>query len=271
MKPRRQRGTLWLARAGYAGRGVVFLILGGFAGWAALGHASRPVGTTGALHSLLATPAGWTLAAPTVIGLVCFAAFRALEAIADLHGYGDDLYGALHRAALAAGGLFYAGLAAVAASIVLGWDVARSDDATVRDWTAWLLGMPGGGILVAIAGFATVATGVGLVVSALRQTFKQRVRLEPKPRPYVTAIGIVGMVARAVVFLLVGAFLVFAAVTSDPQQAEGFSGALATIEQQPYGRPLLGATAMGLIAFGLFGVSEALFAVPERKQKKRRR
>ncbi len=272
MKARRMpAGLHWLARAAYAGRGLVFLILGGFAAVAAFGGTAQPVGETGALRSLLGSPAGWALALLIVAGLLCFAAFRALEAGFDLHGYGDNLIGVLRRASLGAAGLFYAGLAIVSASIVLGWHVARSGDETVRDWTAWLLGLPGGAWLVGIAGIATVGAGIGLAVGGLRQSFKQRVKVEPKPRPYIAAIGMVGMLARSIVFVLIGAFLVFAAVTSDPQKAEGFGGALQTIRAQPYGSVLLGAAALGLIAFGLFGMSEALFARPARAPKKRKR
>ncbi len=262
---------LWLMRAGLAGRGLVFLILGGFAGLSAAGSGARPVGTTGALHSLTGSPAGWALAALVIAGMACFALLRATQALFDLHGYGDDLAGIAQRTALGAAGLFYAGLAIVAISIALGWNVERSGNEAVRDWTAWLMGLPGGTALVGLIGLATVATGIGLAIAGAKRSFQRRLRVEPRPRPYVAAIGIAGMVARALVFALIGAFLVFAAVTSDPNQAEGFGGALETVEAQPYGDLLLGAAALGLVAFGLFGLSEALFAKPAKARKHRKR
>lgn len=255
-----RRTLLWIARAGYAGRGSVFLILGAFAGLAALGQGTRPEGTTGALHDLLGTPLGWALGLPIAAGLFCFAAFRAIEAILDVHGYGDDLTGGLRRLALGAAGIFYAGLAIVAASIVLGWNVAGNEDQSVRDWTAWLLGLPGGDWLVGAAGLITVVTGGALAVAGFRASFERRVRVDKEERPYVAALGMVGLVARSLVFVLIGAFLIFAAVRADPNKAQGFGGVLRTLQQQPYGDLLLGLAALGLVAFGLFGLSEAIFA-----------
>ena len=251
---------LWLARAGFAGRGAVFLILGAFAGKAALGLGAQPVGATDALRDLLGSWAGWAIVLAIAVGLLCFAAFRALEAAADVHGYGDDLSGIVRRAGLGAAGLFYAGLAVVAASIVFGWHVAAAGDQQVKSWTAWLLGFPGGAWLVGIAGVITVGAGVGLAIAGLRGSFQRRVRVDGEQRPYVRALGMVGLVGRSVVFVLIGAFLVFAAVTSDPSKAQGFGGALRTIQHQSYGDLLLGVAAIGLLAFGLFGMSEAVFA-----------
>lgn len=254
------RALLWIARAGFAGRGCVFLILGGFALLAALGQGSQPVGTTDALRSLLGSPIGWVVILALAAGLLCFAIFRAIEAVLDVHGYGDAVGGILHRVALGAAGLSYVGLAAIAGAIVLGWNVGQNSDQSVRDWTAWLLSIPGGDWIVGIAGVITVAIGIGLAVSGFRESFKRRVRVDAEPRPYVTALGVIGFIARSVVFVLIGAFLAFAAITADPQQAQGFGGALRTIEGEPYGRLLLGVMALGLSAFGLFGISEALFA-----------
>lgn len=254
------RFLLWLARAGLAGRGVVFLILGGFAASASLGQGSRPVGTTGALHVLIASPAGWAAVVPIAVGLFCFAIFRALEAIFDVHGYGGGLRGGLRRAALGAAGISYVALAVIAAAIVSGWPVATDPDQKVRGWTAWLLSIPGGDWIVGIAGLITVCVGVGLAVGALRGSFNRRLRVDRDQRPYVTALGTVGLLSRAVIFVLIGAFLVFAAVTANPNDAEGFGGALRAVQRQPYGDWLLGITALGFLAFGLFGLGEAVFA-----------
>jgi Domain of Unknown Function (DUF1206) len=43
-----------------------------------------------------------------------------------------------------------------------------------------------------------------------------------------------------------------AALTANPSQARGLSGALRTIEQQPFGPWVLGVVALGLVAYGLY-------------------
>jgi hypothetical protein len=75
----------------------------------------------------------------------------------------------------------------------------------------------------------------------------------------VTALGIFGFLARAFVFAMIGVFLLFAAINSRSSEAKGFAGALGVIQQQPYGAALLGITAAGLLAFGLYGIAEAAY------------
>jgi hypothetical protein len=64
--------------------------------------------------------------------------------------------------------------------------------------------------------------------------------------------GVVGYLARAVVFALVGAFLIRAAIQYDPKEAIGIDGALQKLAGQTPGPLLLGVVAAGLIAYGLF-------------------
>jgi hypothetical protein len=48
-------------------------------------------------------------------------------------------------------------------------------------------------------------------------------------------------------------------VRYEPQKARGLDGALKTLRDQPYGPYLLGAVALGLVAFGLYGLAEAKY------------
>jgi Domain of Unknown Function (DUF1206) len=72
-------------------------------------------------------------------------------------------------------------------------------------------------------------------------------------------IGLVGHLARAVVFGLVGAFLIKAAIEFDPQAAVGLDGALAKLARASYGPFLLGVVAAGLIAFALYSLGDARY------------
>jgi hypothetical protein len=247
----------WIARIGFLGRGIVFLILGGLALWAALGGGTQPVGTSGALNRVISQPAGALLALAIAIGLLCFAALRVVEAVSDVYDYGDDWHGLAQRASLGAAGVFYTALGIAAASIVLAGRYAPNNDQQVRDWTAWALRMPFGAWLVGIAGAIIVAVGLGLAIAGLRGKFKTRLRLHEKGGRFVTVLGVIGFLARSVVFVMIGSFLIFAAFSADPNQAQGFGGALRALRDQPYGDLLLFTAAAGLLAFGIFGVAEA--------------
>jgi Domain of Unknown Function (DUF1206) len=65
-------------------------------------------------------------------------------------------------------------------------------------------------------------------------------------------VGTVGHVARAVVFGLIGVFVIKAALEYNPKEAIGLDGALQKLASAPYGPYLLGLTAAGLIAYGVY-------------------
>jgi hypothetical protein len=78
-------------------------------------------------------------------------------------------------------------------------------------------------------------------------------------RDWAVPLGRAGFAARGIVFLLVGGFLGAAAWHSRSSDVRGLGGALETLQSQPYGWFLLGATAAGLLAFGLFGLVQARY------------
>ena len=65
--------------------------------------------------------------------------------------------------------------------------------------------------------------------------------------------------SRGLVFVIIGAFVVVAAVQAQSSEVRGLGGALQTLQQQSYGWILLAVTALGLFAFGLFGFIQAFY------------
>ena len=78
-------------------------------------------------------------------------------------------------------------------------------------------------------------------------------------RRWIVAIGVVGQVARGIVFALIGVFLVKAAVEYDPHSAVGVDGALRRLQHAPYGSAVLAVVAAGLIVFALYSFSDARY------------
>ena len=143
--------------------------------------------------------------------------------------------------------------------MIMGSDRIGNGDQMTREWTAWLLAQPFGQWLVGAMGIAFIAAGGGVAVTGLRADFKRRLDVSEKKRRIVTDLGIAGFLARAFVLAMIGLFLLFAAIHSRSSEAKGLAGALGVIQQQYYGSALLGITAAGLLAFGLYGIAEAAY------------
>jgi hypothetical protein len=78
-------------------------------------------------------------------------------------------------------------------------------------------------------------------------------------RHWYTPIGVVGHLARALVFLLIGIFVVKAAYEYDPNEAIALDGALRKLAEANYGPLLLSCAAAGLFAYGVFCLVQARY------------
>jgi len=258
MRRARRPYVQWLARAGYAARGLVFVILAAFTAIASIDAHTRPVDGKDALRALLTQPFGSVLLAVLSAGLLCFALWREVQFILDVDRFGSDLKGMARRTVYGAAGLFYLAFASVSLSMLVGVHTTTTDRA-VRDWTRWLLDQPLGEVVVGAIGVAIIVGGVCIGVAGVRAEFRKRIELKAKPRRIVTALGCAGYLTRAAIIGLIGLFLVFAALHANAYEATGLAGALAVVKRQAYGSVLLAVTALGFLAFGAYGLAEALY------------
>ena len=83
--------------------------------------------------------------------------------------------------------------------------------------------------------------------------------MPPQAKRWIGRLGMIGHLARMVVFGLIGVFLIKAAIDYNPNKAVGLDGALAKLTHNSYGPFLLGIVAAGLIAFGLYSLSDARY------------
>jgi Domain of Unknown Function (DUF1206) len=244
-----------LARAGLTARGILYILIGWVAVLVALGHGSHEADQQGALQLLAGKPYGsaslWLLG----IGFAAYALWRLSEAVYGVAGEGNGTAARLKSLGRA---VVYAGLAYLTFRLLSG---ARSSQARQQqDATAQVMQHPGGRWLVAIAGLIIVVIGVVLVSEGLRRTFMkylQTSQMSPRTRRVVSRLGVIGTVARGVVIALVGILVIDAAVTHSPAKSGGIDRALLTLRDQPFGPVLLLAAALGLVAFGVYGLCEA--------------
>jgi hypothetical protein len=167
----------------------------------------------------------------------------------------------LDRMAAFASGIAYAGLCALAVEILLGAG-AGAGSGNAKSTTAGVLGWPGGTWVVAIGGAVLVGVGLYQGYRGVSKDFLDDSKTEEMSSAMSAALaslGMVGYLARMVVFVLVGIFLIRSAVDYNPDKAVGLDGALAKVDHASYGPFLLGIVAAGLIAFGVYSLADGRY------------
>jgi hypothetical protein len=251
-----------IGRAGYVARGAVYLIIGWLSLQAAVGTGTA-TDKQGALQAIAQQSEGAILLGIVAVGLFAYAAWSLVRAVFDPDRQGHDAKGVIARVGYAIAGFTYGGTALAA------WQLARgtgnggqSSDASTQDWTARLLATPVGPPLVIGLGVILLGIAISEWVRAYKANFRRELsldRLVPELQQWVVRVGRAGLIARGVVFALIGVFLVQAARYQDPGQAIGLGGALQKLADQTYGQIWLGLVAAGLCMYGLYSFVQARY------------
>jgi hypothetical protein len=248
----------WLARAGLAARGTMYVLIGIIAVQIAVEGSGQQADRGGAVRLAAQTPLGSVILWLLVAGFAGMALWRLSEA-----AWGSSETGghkASTRLASLAIGVFYAVVTYGILRYALGAGQPSSSDQQSQDLTAAALRHPGGQLIVAVAGIVVAVAGLVVIYLAAKRDFLKHLRLgpaSPATRRTVTRLGQIGGIARGVVFGTVGVFLVVAAVKAQPQQAKGVDSALRALARTPLGPWLLVVVALGLVTFGVYSWCEA--------------
>ena len=251
-----------VARVGILSKSAVYAVLGTLALMAAVGAGGETTDSRGAIATIAHQPYGRAMVALLAVGFLALGAWFVLEPIADREGRSRDWKGLVTRVAKGVGGLMYLGLAAGAATLAMGGGAGPSSNAVTRSYTARALGLPAGRVLVAIAGVIALVVAWHQLRNGWRTFRRPETKLAtgsmgPHLRAWAPRLALAGYGTQGLVVGLIGVFLGQAALLHDASEATGFDGALATIARQPYGMALLGAVAIGLIAYAANAAIEA--------------
>jgi hypothetical protein len=247
----------WLSRAGFVARAAVYAVIGILALKLAIGAGGKVTNQQGAMRTLAHQPFGKYLLTLLAIGLGGYALWRLVRAAIGHGPEGSD--SGLDRLAALASGIAYAVLCAIAIEILAG---SGSAGGNPKSSSAGVLGWPGGQEVVGAIGAGLIGVGLYQIYRGSTREFMEDSKEEemsPGVRTWFGVVGVVGYLARGVVFGLIGVFLIRAAVDFDPAKAVGVDGALAKLEHASYGPVLLGVVAAGLIAFALYSLADARY------------
>jgi hypothetical protein len=251
------------ARVGLAARGIAYFLVGGLAALAAIGAASETVGGGGAILWLVHRPLGWVIVIGLAVGFGAFGLWQIFWAVRDPERQGSDWKGLSVRFGRFCGGVAQLGLVYITIHTAMGVTTTdETGDTRARDWTAYAMSYPLGRWIVMGIGIGFVGYAVAQVWHAWKLDPDEELHpreMSRRAREVVCGIGRFGTAARAIVFFIVGCFLIIAAWYARPGEARGLGGALHALAEHPYGWLLLAIVALGLIAYGVYAMVQAKY------------
>jgi hypothetical protein len=248
-----------MARFGLFARGMVYLLIGWIAVQIALGHRTQEANQRGALAEVAHRPFGKVLLWILGLGFAAYALWRLSEAVFGTAAEGKKTGPRLQSLVR---GVVYATFAVTTFKFIEGSSQQSQSGQQITE-TAKVMKHTAGRWLVGLVGVIVIVVGLVMVADGLRKKFEKELRLNElhgATRTAVVRLGMIGTIARGIVFAVSGFLVVEAAVRYQPAKSTGLDGALRTLAHQPYGPWLLGALALGLIAFGVYGLATARYA-----------
>ncbi|MGR6920797.1 DUF1206 domain-containing protein [[Actinomadura] parvosata] len=249
----RSRPMAVLTRVGLACRGVLYALIGVLALQIGLGQGTGgQADKSGAITTLAELPFGEVLLWIMVAGFVALAIWQATEALFGAAKVKD-------RVEAAARTVVYVLVVGTLWSVITSGN-AGSDDQKSQDVTGKLLDLPGGDWIVGAIGLGLVALGVYWVHRGVTKGFREELdqgRMSPKARMVMDRLGVGGYAARGAIAGMAGIFVVYAAITHDPDKAGGIDSALRQFADTPAGPWLLVVVALGVLLFAGYCFGES--------------
>jgi Domain of Unknown Function (DUF1206) len=235
-----------LTRLGFAARGLLYLVIAYLV--ISTGRTEDPAGALGYLQQ----GGGKTLLYIVTVGLLAYGLWRLSDAVFDIERHGSDNKAIVKRLGAAASALVHFFLAWQAVKLIQGASGSSGNGAT--EGASSVLEVPGGGVLLIVAGLILVGTGIYQLIKAAKGSYLKHLDAGIAAQPWAKWTGRFGYAARGIVFLITGAFIASAGFGEQANQAGGMAEALSWLDS-----PWDMIVAAGLFAFGLFSLIEARY------------
>ncbi len=249
-----------VARAGIVSRAVNYIVLGALVAAILLGRGDKEVDKRGAIESISGGFAGHVLLILLCIGFVSYITWQLLRAVTRRNDQ-SDLANAGRRLLAVGTALVYVGFLVTTVRVLLGSTTSSPQNAQ-DSWTARLLGAGGGRLLVAAVGIAVIVVGLalfGYAASRKWETPLDTSAMGATMHRVATVLGVVGQAARGLVYVIVGGFVLSAALAQDASRSKGLDAGLRALAAQRFGAIMLSVVALGFLAFGLYSLVDARY------------
>jgi hypothetical protein len=246
-------------RLGYVAKAVVYLTIGMLALRVAIGaRGGRITDQGGALSVVLRQPMGTLLVLLLAIGLLTYAGWQIGAAIVGWRRHARE--SALSRALTIVRAAVYGAIGVQAMRLAIGLRAGHSGPAPlVRTALHW----PFGKWMVLAAGLGAAAYAAMQILGAINGQLEPDLdapTLRRSAGAWALDIARAGIIARALVLVILAVGVVRAALAQRASAAGGMDASLLILNSLPDGRFVLGATAAGLLAYGVYQLLHARFA-----------
>jgi hypothetical protein len=252
---RRNPAVQVLGRAGMVCYGVVHVLLAWLSIQVVFGNSGEQTDQKGAVAALADNPVGPFLLWVLGLGLFAFAFWQAVLAAVGYQWITKESKRLGKRIGAGSRAVASVAIGGLALKYALGSGSSSGSNQQQQEWTARLMSVPGGKILVGAVAIGILAVAVAIVHKGVTKSFEEdlnMIELPPKTKRLVERLGQVGWTAKGVAYGIIGILVGLAAIKSDPKQSGGLDKALHTLASQPFGVFLLALVALGFLSFGVY-------------------
>jgi hypothetical protein len=244
-----------LGRAGMVCYGIVHVIVAYLAVRVAFGDSGEQADQKGAVQEVGSGAFGAVMLWVLALGLIAYGGWQLMQAAVGYQWVTKEGKRTRRRIGAVVKAIFAIALGIYAIRLVTGSGSSGSGNQQQQEFTAKLLSLPFGQILVGIAAAIVLGVAVSQIRKGVQKKFHNDLDMQDLPsgtQQWVTRLGVFGYIAKGVVVGIIGVLLAFAAFQSNSREAGGLDRALKTLAAQPFGTVALVVVGIGLAAFGVY-------------------
>jgi hypothetical protein len=242
--------------------GLVYLLIGLAAGMSFFGESEDAADEERIINQIIEIPMGEAIIALIIAGMIGYIIWRVFEAFADPYEFGSDFKGIAKRAGIGLSAVGYVIIAFSAGDILLqGGDEGGEEERQLL--ISQVLEWPGGQWIIGFIGAVTGLAGLVQFKYVIGGEYLKRIKMDELSKSLGLTTRILawaGYLARGIILLVLGFFLLKAAVNFDPEAAGDTDSAFDFLwDFGMVGKVVFLLVAAGTVSYGFFMFIHGIF------------